>query len=131
VIAARMVERVAVIRYLVVDVDRAVAFYTEHLGFSLEKRMGPAFAIVSLGDLTLWVSGPQSSAARPMPDGRQPEPGGWNRLVIEVDDLEAMVSELKQAGLHFRNEIVTGPGGSQILLEDTAGNPVELFEPRA
>jgi len=126
-----MVERVAVIRYLVVDVDRAVAFYTEHLGFSLEKRMGPAFAIVSLGDLTLWVSGPQSSAARPMPDGRQPEPGGWNRLVIEVDDLEAMVSELKQAGLHFRNEIVTGPGGSQILLEDTAGNPVELFEPRA
>ena len=130
-IAARMVERVAVIRYLVVDVDRAVAFYTEHLGFSLEKRMGPAFAIVSLGDLTLWVSGPQSSAARPMPDGRQPEPGGWNRLVIEVDDLEAMVSELKQAGLHFRNEIVTGPGGSQILLEDTAGNPVELFEPRA
>ena len=130
-IAARMVERVAVIRYLVVDVDRAVAFYTEHLGFSLEKRMGPAFAIVSLGDLTLWVSGPQSSGARPMPDGRQPEPGGWNRLVIEVDDLEAMVSELKQAGLHFRNEIVTGPGGSQILLEDTAGNPVELFEPRA
>jgi len=126
-----MVERVAVIRYLVVDVDRAVAFYTEHLGFSLEKRMGPAFAIVSLGDLTLWVSGPQSSAARPMPDGRQPEPGGWNRLVIEVDDLEAKVSELKQAGLHFRNEIVTGPGGSQILLEDTAGNPVELFEPRA
>ena len=126
-----MVERVAVIRYLVVDVDRAVAFYTEHLGFSLEKRMGPAFAIVSLGDLTLWVSGPQSSGARPMPDGRQPEPGGWNRLVIEVDDLEAMVSELKQAGLHFRNEIVTGPGGSQILLEDTAGNPVELFEPRA
>ncbi len=93
--------------------------------------MGPAFAIVSLGDLTLWVSGPQSSGARPMPDGRQPEPGGWNRLVIEVDDLEAMVSELKQAGLHFRNEIVTGPGGSQILLEDTAGNPVELFEPRA
>ena len=130
-IAARMVERVAVIRYLVVDVDRAVAFYTEHLGFSLEKRMGPAFAIVSLGDLTLWVSGPQSSGARPMPDGRQPEPGGWNRLVIEVDDLEAKVSELKQAGLHFRNEIVTGPGGSQILLEDTAGNPVELFEPRA
>jgi catechol 2,3-dioxygenase-like lactoylglutathione lyase family enzyme len=125
-----MVEGVAVIRYLVDDVDRAVGFYTEHLGFSLEQRMGPAFAIVSLGDLTLWVSGPQSSAARPMPDGRQPEPGGWNRLVIEVDDLEAKVSELKRAGLRFRNEIVTGPGGSQILLEDTAGNPVELFEPR-
>jgi catechol 2,3-dioxygenase-like lactoylglutathione lyase family enzyme len=122
---------VAVIRYLVDDVDRAVAFYTDHLGFSLDRRMGPAFAIVSLGDLALWLSGPQSSAARSMPDGRQPEPGGWNRLVIEVDDLEAKVSELRQAGLQFRNEIVTGPGGKQILLEDTAGNPVELFEPRA
>jgi catechol 2,3-dioxygenase-like lactoylglutathione lyase family enzyme len=122
---------VAVIRYLVDDVDRAVAFYTDHLGFSLDRRMGPAFAIVSLGDLALWLSGPQSSAARSMPDGRQPEPGGWNRLVIEVDDLEAKVSELRQAGLQFRNEIVTGPGGRQILLEDTAGNPVELFEPRA
>lgn len=121
----------AVIRYLVDDVDRAVAFYTDHLGFSLDRRMGPAFAIVSLGDLALWLSGPQSSAARSMPDGRQPEPGGWNRLVIEVDDLEAKVSELRQAGLQFRNEIVTGPGGKQILLEDTAGNPVELFEPRA
>jgi catechol 2,3-dioxygenase-like lactoylglutathione lyase family enzyme len=125
------VASVAVIRYLVDDVDRAVAFYTDHLGFSLDRRMGPAFAIVSLGDLALWLSGPQSSAARSMPDGRQPEPGGWNRLVIEVDDLEAKVSELRQAGLQFRNEIVTGPGGKQILLEDTAGNPVELFEPRA
>jgi catechol 2,3-dioxygenase-like lactoylglutathione lyase family enzyme len=122
---------VAVIRYLVDDVDRAVSFYTEHLGFFLERRMGPAFAIVSLGDLALWLSGPQSSAARSMPDARQPEPGGWNRLVIEVDDLEAKVRELKQADLRFRNEIVTGPGGKQILLEDTAGNPVELFEPRA
>ncbi|HEY6605486.1 MAG TPA: VOC family protein [Gaiellaceae bacterium] len=121
----------AVIRYLVDDVDRAVAFYTEHLGFFLERRMGPAFAIVSLGDLALWLSGPQSSAARAMPDARQPGPGGWNRLVIEVDDLEAKVRELKQADLRFRNEIVTGPGGKQILLEDTAGNPVELFEPRA
>jgi catechol 2,3-dioxygenase-like lactoylglutathione lyase family enzyme len=121
----------AVIRYLVDDVDHAVAFYTEHLGFSLERRMGPAFAIVSLGDVALWASGPQSSAARSMPDGRRPEPGGWNRLVIEVDDLEAKVTELKQAGLQFRNEIVTGPGGKQILLEDPAGNPVELFEPRA
>jgi catechol 2,3-dioxygenase-like lactoylglutathione lyase family enzyme len=122
---------VAVIRYLVDDVDRAVSFYTEHLGFFLERRMGPAFAIVSLGDLALWLSGPHSSAARSMPDARQPEPGGWNRLVIEVDDLEAKVRELKQADLRFRNEIVTGPGGKQILLEDTAGNPVELFEPRA
>jgi Glyoxalase/Bleomycin resistance protein/Dioxygenase superfamily len=102
---------------------------TSTLGFTLEQRMGPAFAIVSRGDLTLWLSGPQSSAARPMPDGRQPEAGGWNRLVITVDDLEARVEELKQAGLTFRNEIVTGPGGKQILLEDSAGNPVELFEP--
>jgi catechol 2,3-dioxygenase-like lactoylglutathione lyase family enzyme len=121
----------AVIRYLVDDVDRAAAFYVEHLGFSLDRRTGPAFAIVSLGDLALWLSGPQSSAARSMPDGRLPEPGGWNRLVIEVDDLEAKVIELRQTALHFRNEIVTGPGGKQILLEDTAGNLVELFEPRA
>ena len=119
-----------VVRYLVDNVDRAVAFYTEQLGFSLEQRMGPAFAIVSLGDLALWVSGPQTSAARPMPDGRRPEPGGWSRLVIEVDDLEVKVAELKAAGTSFRNEIVTGPGGSQILLEDPSGNPVELFEPK-
>jgi catechol 2,3-dioxygenase-like lactoylglutathione lyase family enzyme len=118
-----------VVRYLVDDVDGAVAFYTEQLGFSVDQRMGPAFAIVSLGDLALWLSGPQSSAARPMPDGGQPEPGGWNRLVVEVDDLEAKVAELNAAGASFRNEIVTGPGGSQILLEDPAGNPVELFEP--
>jgi catechol 2,3-dioxygenase-like lactoylglutathione lyase family enzyme len=119
----------AVVRYLVDDVDAAVAFYTDHLGFALERRMGPAFAIVSRGDLSLWVSGPQSSAARPMPDGRQPGPGGWNRLVVEVDGLEAKVEAMKQAGLSFRNEIVTGPGGKQIVLDDTAGNPVELFEP--
>jgi catechol 2,3-dioxygenase-like lactoylglutathione lyase family enzyme len=120
---------VAVVRYLVDDVGQATDFYVDRLGFTLEQRMGPAFAIVSRGDLTLWLSGPQSSAARPMPDGRQPEAGGWNRLVITVDDLEARVEELKQAGLTFRNEIVTGPGGKQILLEDSAGNPVELFEP--
>ncbi len=118
----------AVVRYLVDDVDAAVAFYTGHLGFALEQQMGPAFALVSRDDLTLWLSGPQSSAARPMPDGSRPEPGGWNRLVLEVDDLEAEVERLRQAGLSFRNEIVTGPGGKQILLEDSAGNPVELFE---
>jgi catechol 2,3-dioxygenase-like lactoylglutathione lyase family enzyme len=118
----------AVVRYLVDDVDGALAFYTDHLGFALDRRMGPAFAIVSRGDLSLWLSGPQSSAARPMPDGRQPAPGGWNRLVVTVDDLAAEVSSLKQAGLSFRNDVVTGPGGKQILLEDTAGNPVELFE---
>jgi catechol 2,3-dioxygenase-like lactoylglutathione lyase family enzyme len=119
----------AVVRYLVDDVEAAIAFYTEHLGFGLEQQMGPAFAVVSRGDLTLWLAGPQSSAARPMPDGRRPEPGGWNRLVVEVDDLAARVDELKQAGLSFRNEIVTGPGGKQILLVDASGNPVELFEP--
>ena len=118
----------AVVRYLVDDVDAAVAFYTGPLGFALEQQMGPAFALVSRDDLTLWLSGPQSSAARAMPDGGRPEPGGWNRLVLEVDDLEAEVERLRQAGLSFRNEIVTGPGGKQIVLEDGAGNPVELFE---
>jgi catechol 2,3-dioxygenase-like lactoylglutathione lyase family enzyme len=120
----------AVIRYLVRDVDAAIAFYTDHLGFTLEQQMGPAFAIVARDDLLLWLSGPQSSAARPMPDGRRPEPGGWNRLVVEVDDLEARVAELRQVGLRVRNEIVTGPGGKQIVLEDGDGNPVELFESR-
>jgi catechol 2,3-dioxygenase-like lactoylglutathione lyase family enzyme len=118
----------AVVRYLVDDVDAAVAFYTGHLGFALEQQMGPAFALVLRDDLTLWLSGPQSSAARPMPDGGRPTPGGWNRLVLEVGDLQAEVERLKRAGLTFRNEIVTGPGGKQILLEDSAGNPVELFE---
>jgi len=121
--------RVASIRYLVSDVDRAIAFYTQRLGFRLKQQMGPAFAQVSRDDLTLWLSGPQSSAARPMPDGRRPEPGGWNRLVLEVKDLPLRVAEMKQAGLHFRNEIVVGPGGKQILAEDPDGNPIELFEP--
>ena len=119
-----------VFRYLVGDLDAAIAFYTGNLGFTLEQQMGPAFAIVSRGDLSLWLSGPQSSAARPMPDGRQPQPGGWNRFVVEVDDLESKVAELKEAGLSFRNEIVSGPGGKQIVLEDGDGNPVELFEAR-
>ena len=119
----------AVARYLVDDVDEAIAFYTDHLGFALEQQMGPAFAIVSREGLSLWLSGPKSSAARPMPDGRRPEPGGWNRVVVEVDDLEANLAELKQAGLSFINEVVTGPGGQQILLEDPAGNVVELFQP--
>jgi len=120
---------VASIRYLVSDVDRAIAFYTQRLGFRLKQQMGPAFAQVSRDDLTLWLSGPQSSAARPMADGRRPEPGGWNRLVLEVKDLPFRVAEMKQAGLHFRNEIVVGPGGKQILAEDPDGNPIELFEP--
>jgi catechol 2,3-dioxygenase-like lactoylglutathione lyase family enzyme len=120
----------AVFRYLVGDVEAAIAFYTADLGFTLERQMGPAFAIVSRDDLSLWLSGPQSSAARPMPDGRRPQPGGWNRLVVEVDDLESKVAKLKQAGLSFRSEIVTGPGGKQIVLEDHDGNLVELFEAR-
>jgi catechol 2,3-dioxygenase-like lactoylglutathione lyase family enzyme len=120
----------ATVRYLVGDVDRSVAFYTRHLGFTLEQQMGPAFARVGRDDLTLWLAGPQSSAARPMPDGRQPEPGGWNRFVIEVDDLGATVAALGAAGVTFRNEIVTGPGGKQILAEDPDGNPIELFEAR-
>ena len=117
------------VRYLVGDVDRAVAFYTG-IGFTLDQQMGTAFASVTRGDLTLWLSGPASSAARPMPDGRQPAPGGWNRLVLEVDDLDALVSTLRGAGLPFRNDIVTGPGGRQILVDDPDGNPIELFEAR-
>lgn len=119
----------ATIRYLVHDVPASIAFYTEHLGFALVQQMGPAFAIVAKGDLNLWLSGPQTSAARPMPDGRQPQPGGWNRLVIEVDDLETTVAAMKHSGVAFRNDIVTGPGGKQVLAEDPSGNPLELFEP--
>ena len=119
----------ATIRYIVNDVDRAIAFYTQHLGFKLDRQAGSAFATVSRDDLTLWLSGPQSSAARAMPDGRRPDPGGWNRLVLEVEDLASRVAEMKNAGISFRNEIVVGPGGRQILAEDPDGNPVELFEP--
>jgi catechol 2,3-dioxygenase-like lactoylglutathione lyase family enzyme len=120
----------AAVRYLVADVDRAVAFYVEHLGFELVEQMGPAFAQVRRGDLTVWLSGPASSAARPMPDGRQPVAGGWNRFVLEVDDLAARVEVMRAAGVTFRNAIVSGPGGKQILAEDPDGNVVELFEPR-
>lgn len=118
----------AVVRYLVTDVDPALAFYTQHLGFEVENRMGPPFAILKRGDLRMWLSGPGTSAARDMPDGRTPEPGGWNRVVVEVDDIEETVTRLKAAGLKFRNDIVRGPGGAQILAEDPSGNPVELFE---
>ena len=117
----------ATVRYLVTDVERSRAFYRDVLGFEDGFDMLPAFAMVRHRDLALWLAGPASSAARAMPDGRVPEPGGWNRLVVEVDDLEAKVAELRQAGLSFRNEIVTGPGGKQIVLEDGDGNPVELF----
>ena len=119
----------AIARYLVKDVDAAVTFYSSSLGFVLKQRFGPPFAMVSKDDLDLWLSGPESSAARAMPDGRRPEPGGWNRIVILVADLPATVARLKKAGIRFRNDIVTGPGGKQILLEDPSGNPVELFQP--
>jgi catechol 2,3-dioxygenase-like lactoylglutathione lyase family enzyme len=117
------------VRYMVVDVDAAVGFYTTVLGFDLIEQYGPAMAIVRRGDLTLWLAGPPSSAARPMPDGRQPAPGGWNRFVIEVDDIASMVERVRSAGVPFRNEIVSGPGGKQVLIEDPSGNPIELFQP--
>ncbi len=119
----------AAVRYLVKDVDRSIAFYTKHLGFKLDHRAGPAFASVSKGDLIVRLSGPGSSGARPMPDGRSQEPGGWNRFVIEVDDLAQVVAAMKQAGCRFRNQIESGPGGKQIQVEDPDGNPIELFQP--
>ena len=116
------------IRYLVKDVDAAIAFYTESLGFKLEERWGPPFAILAKGELRLWLSGPQSSASQPMPDGRRPESGGWNRIVLQVVDLDAVVQKLRESGVKFRNDILKGPGGKQILIEDPSGNPIELFE---
>jgi catechol 2,3-dioxygenase-like lactoylglutathione lyase family enzyme len=118
----------AIVRYLVDDAEKAIGFYTDTLGFTLVERWGPAFAIVARDGLQLWISGPETSAARPMPDGRRPVPGGWNRLVLEVENLETRVVELRARGVVFRNEILVGPGGKQILLEDPAGNPIELFE---
>jgi catechol 2,3-dioxygenase-like lactoylglutathione lyase family enzyme len=117
------------VRYMVDDVEEAVAFYTTHFGFTVLNSFAPAFADVARGNLRLLLSGPTSSAGRPMPDGRQPEPGGWNRIHLIVDDIAAEVERLRAAGLTFRNDIVTGPGGQQILLEDPAGNPIELFQP--
>jgi catechol 2,3-dioxygenase-like lactoylglutathione lyase family enzyme len=120
---------VAVVRYLVADVDVAMAFYIDMLGFELVERWGPPFAMVKRGDLMLWLSGPGSSASRPLTDGSQPAPGGWNRLVLETDNLVSLVEKLTQSGLHFRSEVVSGPGGKQALVNDPSGNPVELFEP--
>jgi glyoxylase I family protein len=117
------------IRYQVRDVARAVAFYTRHLGFKLEHQQLPAFANVSLGDAQILLSGPGASGSRPMPNGQPQESGGWNRVVLKVSDLPGFVVELKKAGLRFRNEMETGPGGRQIQIEDPDGNPIELFEP--
>ena len=124
-----MPEDLVNVRYLVDDVDAAIAFYTTHLDFTVRSNAAPAFADVVRGRLRLLLSGPRSSAGRPMPDGRRPEPGGWNRIHLIVDDIEAEVARLRAAGVPFRNDIVIGPGGSQILLEDPAGNVVELFQP--
>jgi glyoxylase I family protein len=117
------------VRYQVKDVNRSIDFYTQQLGFKLDMQNLPAFGQVSFGNLKLILSGPGASGSRPMPDGRKQEPGGWNRIVLQVKDLPARIEELKKAGLHFRNEMEVGPGGKQILLEDPDGNPIELFEP--
>ncbi len=121
----------AAVRYIVRDVAAAIAFYTDCLGFTLKQQFGPAMAILVRDDLTLWVAGPAASASKPMPDGRQPEPGGWSRIVLQVDDLDATVARLRARGVGFRNDIVSGPGGRQILCEDPSGNPIELFQPAA
>jgi glyoxylase I family protein len=117
------------VRYQVKDVARSVAFYTTHLGFTLDHQHLPAFASISFGDARILLSGPGASGSRPMPDGLPQQPGGWNRVVLRVDELETFIDALKKAGLRFRNDMETGPGGKQIQLDDPDGNPIELFEP--
>ena len=116
------------IRYIVKDVDEAVGFYANQFGFELIEQYGPAMAIMQADGGRLWLAGPPASASKPMPDGRLPEPGGWNRLVVTVADLDAVIGTLRQAGTVFRNDVTAGPGGRQILCEDPSGNPIELFE---
>src|SRR5215813_2231323 len=127
--SGEMLEDLVSVRYMVDDVDAAIAFYTSNLGFTVRSNFAPAFADVLRGDLRLLLSGPASSAGRPMADGRKPGPGGWNRIHFLVDDLDAEVAQLREAGATFRNEPIVGPGGKQILLEDPSGNVVELFQP--
>jgi len=117
------------VRYLVDDVQASLDFYTSNFGFTVLSNMAPAFADVVRGNLRLLLSGPKSSAARPMPDGRQPQPGGWNRIHLIVDDIHAEVQRLSAADVTFRNEVIEGPGGQQIVLDDPSGNPIELFQP--
>ncbi len=124
-----MADEFVSVRYIVADVEEAIAFYTTHLGFSERMRALPAFADVVRGRLRLLLSGSASSGGRTLPDGRTPEPGGWNRIHLIVDDLPAEVERLRAAGLTFRSDIITGPGGSQIVLDDPSGNPIELFQP--
>jgi predicted enzyme related to lactoylglutathione lyase len=126
-----MTQDLVSVRYMVDDVDEAIDFYTKQFDFTLGQNASPAFAEVLRGNLRLLLAGPTSSAGRPMPDGRTPEPGGWNRIHFVINDIEAEVARLREAGLSFRNDIVTGPGGKQILVEDPAGNPIELFQPAA
>jgi glyoxylase I family protein len=117
------------VRYQVKDVQRSIAFYTQMLGFNMDQQNLPAFGQVSVGNLKLILSGPGASGSRPMPDGRQQEPGGWNRIVLLVEDLPARIVDLKKQGVHFRDEMQVGPGGGQIQMDDPDGNPIELFEP--
>jgi catechol 2,3-dioxygenase-like lactoylglutathione lyase family enzyme len=119
------------VRYIVNNVDAAIAFYTKQLGFNLDMHPAPPFAMLSRGDLRLVLSAPNQmgGGGQSMPDGTKPQPGGWNRFALEVNDLDTMVGTLRDAGARFRNEIVTGVGGKQIILEDPSGNPIELFEP--
>jgi catechol 2,3-dioxygenase-like lactoylglutathione lyase family enzyme len=124
-----MTDELVNVRYMVDDVDDAVAFYTSQFGFTLRSSAAPAFADVVRGNLRLLLSGPSSSAGRPMPDGRTPKPGGWNRIHLIVEDIATEVERLRAAGLTFRNDIISGPGGRQILLEDPSGNPIEIFQP--
>ena len=124
-----MADELVNVRYMVDDVEEAVDFYTTHFGFEVRSSFAPAFADVVRGNLRLLLSGPKSSAGRPMPDGRTPGPGGWNRIHFIVDDIGSEVERLRGAGLTLRNEIISGPGGQQILLEDPSGNPIELFQP--
>ena len=126
-----MTEDLVSVRYIVADVEQSIAFYTTHLGFSERMRALPAFADVVRGRLRLLLSGSTSSGGRTLPDGRTPEPGGWNRIHLIVEDLDAEVERLRAAGLTFRSGIITGPGGSQIVLDDPSGNPIELFQPAA
>ena len=120
--------RPVAVRYQAKDTDRAIEFYTQHLGFELDRKAGPV-GLISNNGFQMWLSGPGASGSQPLPDGRKQQPGGWNRLALEVADLPARIEQLKKAGLHFRNDMLEGPGGKQIQIEDPDGNPIELFEP--